>query len=160
MFADNQFDSGAPIYTQIMNKIKLRILSGQWAAGERIPAVRELAVEFGVNPNTMQRSLSELERDGLLFSERTTGRYITRDAALIERTRRQMGEELMAAFVEQMEHMGYKTTEDILRELRDGGYALTRDYIEAKSLATVCTIVLREVVENVIRPMRQSPENN
>ena len=66
MFADNQFDSGAPIYTQIMNKIKLRILSGQWAAGERIPAVRELAVEFGVNPNTMQRSLSELERDGLL----------------------------------------------------------------------------------------------
>lgn len=116
MFADNQFDSGAPIYTQIMNKIKLRILSGQWAAGERIPAVRELAVEFGVNPNTMQRSLSELERDGLLFSERTTGRYITRDAALIERTRRQMGEELMAAFVEQMEHMGYKTTEDILRE--------------------------------------------
>ena len=49
-----------------MNKIKLRILSGQWAAGERIPAVRELAVEFGVNPNTMQRSLSELERDGLL----------------------------------------------------------------------------------------------
>lgn len=87
MFADNQFDSGAPIYTQIMNKIKLRILSGQWAAGERIPAVRELAVEFGVNPNTMQRSLSELERDGLLFSERTTGRYITRDAALIERTR-------------------------------------------------------------------------
>ena len=118
MFADNQFDSGAPIYTQIMNKIKLRILSGQWAAGERIPAVRELAVEFGVNPNTMQRSLSELERDGLLFSERTTGRYITRDAALIERTRRQRGEELMAAFVEQMEHMGYKTTEDILRELR------------------------------------------
>lgn len=75
-------------------------------------------MEFGVNPNTMQRSLSELERDGLLFSERTTGRYITRDAALIERTRRQMGEELMAAFVEQMEHMGYKTTEDILRELR------------------------------------------
>ena len=118
MFADNQFDSGAPIYTQIMNKIKLRILSVQWATGERIPAVRELAVEFWVNPNTMQRSLSELELDGLLFSERTTGRYITRDAALIERTRRQMGEELMAAFVEQMEHMGYKTTEDILRELR------------------------------------------
>ncbi len=55
---------------------------------------------------------------------------------------------------------GLAQAEDILRELRDGGYALTRDYIEAKSLATVCTIVLREVVENVIRPMRQSPENN
>ena len=66
----------------------------------------------------LAQQLRELERDGLLFSERTTGRYITRDAALIERTRRQMGEELMAAFVEQMEHMGYKTTEDILRELR------------------------------------------
>lgn len=55
---------------------------------------------------------------------------------------------------------GLAQAEDILRELRDGGYALTRDYIEAKSLATVCTIVLREVVENVIRPMRQSPENH
>ena len=66
----------------------------------------------------LAQQLRELERDGLLFSERTTGRYITRDAALIERTRRQMGEELMAAFVEQLEHMGYKTTEDILRELR------------------------------------------
>ncbi len=55
---------------------------------------------------------------------------------------------------------GLAQAEDILRELRDGGYALTRDYIEAKSLATVCTIVLREVVENVIRPMQQSPENH
>ena len=62
--------------------------------------------------------LSELERDGLLYSERTTGRYITQDAALIERTRRQMAEKLMAAFVEQMEHMGYKTTGDILQGLR------------------------------------------
>ena len=118
MFLDNQYDAGVPIYLQIMERIKQRILLGEWKSGERIQPVRELAVEFGVNPNTMQRSLSELERDGLLFSERTTGRYITRDAALIERTRRQMGEELMAAFVEQMEHMGYKTTEDILRELR------------------------------------------
>ena len=118
MLLDQAFDAGTPIYTQIMDRIRLRVLTGQWQPGERIPGVRELAVEFGVNPNTMQRSLSELERDGLLFSERTTGRYITRDAALIERTRRQMGEELMAAFVEQMEHMGYKTTEDILRELR------------------------------------------
>ena len=111
MFADNQFDSGAPIYTQIMNKIKLRILSGQWAAGERIPAVRELAVEFGVNPNTMQRALSELERDGLLFSERTAGRFITGDSGLIRETRERMADELIQRFLIQMEQLGYSGDE-------------------------------------------------
>ena len=113
-----EFDQDRPLYAQLIEKLQRAIVSGAYEPGAKIPSVRELAAEAGVNPNTMQRSLSELERDGLLFSERTTGRYITRDAALIERTRRQMGEELMAAFVEQMEHMGYKTTEDILRELR------------------------------------------
>lgn len=64
MFEENQYDSNIPIYLQIMEKIKRRIVSGEWKAGERIPAVRELAIAFGVNPNTMQRALSELERDG------------------------------------------------------------------------------------------------
>lgn len=107
MFSDNQYDPGVPIYTQIIAKIKLRILTGEWKPGERVPAVRELAMEFGVNPNTMQRSLAELERDGLLFSERTAGRFITRDAALIDDARRQMARQVIAAFIRQMEQMGY-----------------------------------------------------
>lgn len=107
MFSDNRYDAGVPIYTQIMEHIKRRILTGSWEPGQRIPAVRELAVEFGVNPNTMQRALSELEREGLVFSERTAGRFITKDAKRIEETRRQAAEEIIDGFVWQMEQMGY-----------------------------------------------------
>lgn len=107
MFSDNQYDPGVPIYTQIITKIKLRILTGEWKPGDRVPAVRELAMEFGVNPNTMQRSLAELERDGLLFSERTAGRFITQDVALIDDARRQMARQAISAFIRQMEQMGY-----------------------------------------------------
>ena len=111
MFEENQYDSNSPIYLQIMEKIKRRIVSGEWKAGERIPAVRELAIAFGVNPNTMQRALSELERDGLLFSERTAGRFITRDSGLIRETRERMADELIQRFLIQMEQLGYSGDE-------------------------------------------------
>ena len=71
------FDGNAPIYSQLVEQMKLGIVSGEWLPGQRIPAVRELAVEAGVNPNTMQRALQELERQGLLFSLRTSGRFVT-----------------------------------------------------------------------------------
>ena len=73
------FDGNAPIYTQLVDQIKLGIVSGEWIPGQRVPAVRELAVEAGVNPNTMQRALQELERQGLMFSQRTSGRFVTED---------------------------------------------------------------------------------
>ena len=117
MFLDNQYDPGIPIYTQIMRRIQRRILTGEWGPGARVPAVRDLAVEFGVNPNTMQRALAELEREGLLFSERTSGRFITRDAALIEETRRQMAEEAIEAFLKEMKELGY--TKAALRRALD-----------------------------------------
>ena len=117
MFLDNQYDPGIPIYTQIMRRIQRRILTGEWGPGARVPAVRDLAVEFGVNPNTMQRALSELEREGLLFSERTSGRFITRDAALIEETRRKMAEEASEAFLKEMKELGY--TKAALRRALD-----------------------------------------
>ena len=111
MFEENQYDSNIPIYLQIMEKIKRRIVSGEWKAWERIPAVRELAIAFGVNPNTMQRALSELERDGLLFSERTAGRFITGDSGLIRETRERMADELIQRFLIQMEQLGYSGDE-------------------------------------------------
>ena len=102
-----RYDPGIPIYLQIIRKIKLRIVRGEWPPGDRVPGVRELAAVFEVNPNTMQRALSELERDGLLYSERTAGRFVTRDAGEIERTRSRMAREIAAVFLEQMETMGY-----------------------------------------------------
>ena len=120
-----------------MNKIKLRILSGQWAAGERIPAVRELAVEFGVNPNTMQRSLSELERDGLLYSERTSGRFVTEDQAHILRLRDSLAGAVLREFLSRMEGLGCNR-EEILPLLRrelegTGGHSGTNERKEGES---------------------------
>lgn len=80
-----KFDSNLPIYLQIMDEIKRLIVTDVYKSSEKIPSVRELAVEFGVNPNTVQRALSELEREGLLNSERTSGRFISEDKLLIDK---------------------------------------------------------------------------
>ena len=106
-------DNGTPVYLQIMNDIRRRIISGQWPPGIRIPAVRELAIEFGVNPNTMQRALSELEREGLVYSERTSGRYITEDAALIADLRGRMAAESAGIFLLHMQAMKFTLAEII-----------------------------------------------
>lgn len=100
------FNNTQPIYLQIIRLIQLNIASGRWVPGERIPAVRELAVQFGVNPNTVQRSLSELEREGLLYSERTSGRFITKDVDRIQTVRNQMAQEYILQFVKNMLELG------------------------------------------------------
>ena len=82
------FKNGIPIYTQIIDQFKGFILSGEFQPGQQIPPVRELAVDAGVNPNTMQRALAELEREGLLYSVRTTGRFVTDDAEIFAELRR------------------------------------------------------------------------
>ena len=74
-----KLDSNLPIYTQIIEHIQLDIISGLYQPGDRLPSVRDLAAEASVNPNTMQKALSELERSGLLHSQRTSGRFITED---------------------------------------------------------------------------------
>lgn len=96
-----------PIYLQIIAEIKRRIVAGEWSPGERVPPVRELAQGFGVNPNTMQRALAELERDDLLHAERTSGRYVTEDAGLICTVRDQMAEDAIGKFVAEMAKLGY-----------------------------------------------------
>lgn len=72
-----KFTSDAPIYLQIMDEIKLRIAQGRLQPGDKVPAVRDLALKAGVNPNTMQKALSELEREGVLYSQRTSGRFVS-----------------------------------------------------------------------------------
>ena len=70
------FENDRPIYTQLLEQIRLRIISGIYAAGSRLPSVRELAGEASVNPNTMQKALSELEQSGIIYSQRTSGRFV------------------------------------------------------------------------------------
>ena len=84
------FDSSLPVYQQITAQIRGAVLSGEYLPGSRIPPVRELATVARVNPNTMQRALAELERDGLLVSGGAAGRFVTEDRAVLEQLRRDM----------------------------------------------------------------------
>ena len=106
-----KIDGSAPIYSQLVEQIKLGIVSGEWIPGQRVPAVRELAVDAGVNPNTMQRALQELERQGLLFSQRTSGRFVTEDTEMIEDAKRTLANRHITAFIRQMQALGYTRPE-------------------------------------------------
>ena len=83
-------DSDRPIYAQILERIQRQIVSGEYAPGTKIPSVRELAAQAGVNPNTMQKALSELERSGLVVTMRTSGRVVTEDMEMIKQIRKQL----------------------------------------------------------------------
>jgi DNA-binding transcriptional regulator YhcF (GntR family) len=102
-----QFHSDAPIYTQLVAQIKLRIVTGEYLPGQRLPAVRDLALEAGVNPNTMQRALQELEREQLVFSQRTSGRFVTEDVTMIEEAKNTLAQAQLQVFLREMKALGY-----------------------------------------------------
>lgn len=102
-----QFDASRPIYAQIAERLTGRILSGEYPPGAHLESVRELAAAAGVNPNTMQRALAHMEAEGLLRTERTAGRYITDDAALLERLRRRQAHKMAKEYLDRMRDIGY-----------------------------------------------------
>ena len=103
-----EFSGDKPIYSQLIELLQLRIVTGRYLPGSRLESVRELAAEASVNPNTMQRALSELEKQGLLFSVRTSGRFVTEDMALISRLREQLAREKTERFLAEMRELGYE----------------------------------------------------
>ena len=104
---DWMFRQDLPIYTQLMEQLTLAIISGEYPAGARLPSVRDLALEAGVNPNTMQRALTELEREGLVYAQRTAGRFVTEDFDAVERARLRIADEKAAEFLAAMEKLGF-----------------------------------------------------
>lgn len=102
-----ELKSDRPIYTQLLEELKRRIISGYYKPGEKLLPVRELAQEAKVNPNTMQKALQELERESLVFAVRTTGRYITEDTLLIEETKKEFAHEHVSNYYEEMKALGY-----------------------------------------------------
>ena len=106
-----RFKEDRPIYTQLLEQIQARIVTGQYKLGERLPSVRELAAEAGVNPNTMQRALAELERIGLVYSQRTSGRMITDDAQKIGEMKMQLAQDVIEEFLQNMKKLGYEQKE-------------------------------------------------
>ncbi|HCW52811.1 MAG TPA: GntR family transcriptional regulator [Clostridium sp.] len=109
------FTDDKPIYLQLMEQIQLRIICGTYKAGEKLPSVREIASEASVNPNTMQKALTELERTGLVFSQRTSGRFITEDIKMIKDIRNDLAKDTINSFFKNMKKMGY--TQDEIIEL-------------------------------------------
>ena len=108
-----QFSNEMPIYSQLVEQIKIGIVSGMFPPGERLPSVRDLATEAGVNPNTMQRAVTELERDGLVYSQRTAGRFVTEDHAVIQAAKRDLAQRHIHAFLAAMLRLGYRREEII-----------------------------------------------
>ena len=106
-----ELDNDRPIYLQLMERIQQDIVSGIYKPGDRLPSVRDLAVEAAVNPNTMQKALSELERSGLVYSQRTSGRFITEDARLINEVKTSLASENIAQFLEKMKQLGFQNEE-------------------------------------------------
>lgn len=106
-----EFKNDRPIYSQLLEQIQKMIISGVYKPGDKLPSVREFAAEAAVNPNTMQRAMTELERIGLVYSNRTSGRIITDDTKRIEEIKMEIAKEYVEQFVENMKELGYEKNE-------------------------------------------------
>ena len=111
-----KFENETPIYLQIIDKIKKNIVSGVLSPGSKIPPVRELAIEAGVNPNTMQKALQTLESEGILYSQRTSGRFVAE--TVDDSVREKICDEVMKKFTEHMYDLGF-SDEDIVKKTKD-----------------------------------------
>lgn len=111
-------DSSRPIYLQIIERVQMDIITGRYQPGDKLPSVRDLAQEAAVNPNTMQKALSELERSGLIYSQRTSGRFITEDKELIHQMKKELAAAEVSAFVVHMKQLGI-TPEEIRQLLAE-----------------------------------------
>jgi len=111
---DWDFRNDMPIYTQLMDKIRTAIISGELQPGEKLMSVRDFALQAGVNPNTVQRALTDLEREGLVYSQRTAGRFVSEDVQMIMDNRLNMAEEKATEFLKVMEQFGLSYEETVV----------------------------------------------
>lgn len=111
---DYIFDNKTPIYMQLVDKIRLNIVSGKLKKGERLLSVRELALEFKVNPNTMQKALVELEQEGLIYTQRTSGKFVTENENVIRDAKCTLAMNKAKTFMQDMESIGINKSEVLL----------------------------------------------
>lgn len=118
-------DNNRPIYLQLVERIQMDIVSGVYHVGDKLPSVRELAADAAVNPNTMQKAFTELERSGLVYTQRTNGRYITEDQERISRVREELARECTQSYLSNIRRLGYE---------REQALALAQKIIEEGTL--------------------------
>ena len=107
------FDNNIPIYIQLLEYMKIYLISGVFKCGEKLPSVREFANTFKVNPNTMQKALSELESLNLIYTERTNGKYVTNDKKVIEKLKDEYATTLARSYYEGMKRIGLGKADSI-----------------------------------------------
>lgn len=120
---DWNITAGRPVYIQLVEQMELALVNGTFPPGSKIPPVRELAAQAGVNPNTMQRALQELESRGLLQAQRTAGRTVTAEADALQQLRHKRATALAEEFLRQMQALGLDRfeTEELLRRTAERG---------------------------------------
>lgn len=111
-----KFQDGLPIYTQISGELKNRVISGQIKPGDKLPSVREIAEEFSVNPNTVQRVFMELEKDGFTYSERGVGTFLKQDSTLVAQLQQLEASKIRTRFIHEAKKLGL-SLDEILSEL-------------------------------------------
>lgn len=118
-----ELNSDRPIYTQILEIIQMRIISGIYKPGEKLPSVRELAAQASVNPNTMQKAFAELEKSGLITTQRGSRRSVTEDTTMIEQIQKQIAVLQIKNFFEKMKELGYDNDHilKLVKETIEGG---------------------------------------
>lgn len=105
------FDNSIPIYLQIMDIIQLEIISKKVLPGQKLPSIREYSEKFNVNPNTVQKALLNLEYNSLIYTERTNGKFITKDIKIIDNIRKKIAKEKIDKFLDDMTKIGYDFNE-------------------------------------------------
>lgn len=113
----NGFNANVPIYIQVVDDIKTKIMNGSLKPGDKIASVREMAVDLGVNPNTIQRAFTELEREGFIRTERAVGRYVADNLQLIKDCKKKEVKKKIEDFLAQMQLLGMDY-EDVLQYLQ------------------------------------------
>lgn len=105
------FDNDRPIYAQLLERLQMQIVSGRYSPGDKLPSVRELAAAVNVNPNTMQKAFAELERCGLITTQRTSGRYVTEDTEMIRQVQKDLAYSHITQFIQKMKELGFSLEE-------------------------------------------------
>jgi DNA-binding transcriptional regulator YhcF (GntR family) len=118
-----EFTDKLPIYIQIMNYLKKKIIAGELEGGDKLPSVRELSYELKVNPNTVQRSYQELERENLVYTQRGMGTFVVEDQKILANLRKEMAQEIINRFIKEMQELGFNTDEiiDIIKNYKTEG---------------------------------------
>lgn len=116
------FDNDRPIYLQLIEMLRLEIISGRLGLGEKLPSVRELAITAKMNPNTVQKALAELERENIIYTERTNGKYVTCDGKLIEKMKQEVASKKIETFLNDMKNIGIDKEElqEYIKEYNKG----------------------------------------